>query len=64
LLPVAFLFSHKYGLAMAEWFYEELMLSKTIDPDASACAVDVDGAVQQLRAEEPAPQRWAWFMTK
>jgi hypothetical protein len=45
---------------MAEWFYEELLSSETIDADAVAYALD--GAVQKLRAKQPAPQRWAQFI--
>jgi hypothetical protein len=45
---------------MAEWVYEELLSSETIDADAVAYALD--GAVQKLRAMAPAPQRWAQFV--
>jgi CHAT domain-containing protein len=48
------------GPLLAEWFYEELMSNKIIDADTVAYALD--GAVQQLRAKEPSPKRWAQFI--
>jgi hypothetical protein len=48
------------GPDLAQWFYEELMSSETVDADTVAYALD--GAVQKLRAKAPAPQRWAPYI--
>jgi hypothetical protein len=47
--------SDEDGPAMAEWFYEELMTSPTVDADAVAYALD--SAMLKLWAKEPSPKR-------
>lgn len=48
------------GPKVAQWFYEELFTSKTIDSDMVAYALDT--AIWKLRSSGVSIERWAPFI--